>query len=217
MGGAALGTDVTDGPRPVGVFGGTFDPIHYAHLAVAQAAADACGLERVLFVPAARPPHKPDAVISAAADRAAMIELAIAGNDGFVLDRLELERAGPSYTVDTLETLHARGDTNLSLILSAEAFRQMPAWRNPRRIVELARVIVAPRDGYAEADPALVRVQLPELADRVTLLDWPRLHLSASELRERAATGRTLRYLVPDADAAYIGDHGLYRNQRRTS
>ena len=86
MGGAALGTDVTDGPRPVvagaiGVFGGTFDPIHHAHLAVAQAAADACGLERVLFVPAARPPHKPDAVISAAADRAAMIELAIAGND----------------------------------------------------------------------------------------------------------------------------------------
>ena len=84
-------------------------------------------------------------------------------------------------------------------------------------MVALARLIVAPRDGYAEADPAPARAQLPELADRVTLLDWPRLRLSATELRERAATGRSLRYLVPDAVVAYIGDHGLYRNQRRTN
>jgi nicotinate-nucleotide adenylyltransferase len=156
-------------------------------------------------------------VITPAAHRVAMIELAIAGNDRFVLDRLELDREGPSYTVDTLEALRARGDVNLSLILSAEAFRQLPTWRDPRRIIELARVIVAPRDGYADADPELVRAQLPELADRVTLLDWPRLRLSASELRERSAAGRTVRYLVPDAVAAYIGDHGLYRNQRRTT
>jgi nicotinate-nucleotide adenylyltransferase len=222
MGGATLGADVSEErrgivPGSIGVFGGTFDPIHNAHLAVAQAAADACALERVLFVPAARPPHKPDAVISAAADRVAMIELAIAGNDRFTLDRVELERAGPSYTVDTLETLHARGDTNVSLILSAEAFRQLPTWRDPRRIVELARLIVAPRDGYADADPVLAQERLPELAGRVTVLDWPRLHLSGSELRERVATGGSLRYLVPDAVAAYIGDHGLYRNQLRTS
>jgi nicotinate-nucleotide adenylyltransferase len=222
MGGAALGADVSDVPRrtvpgSIGVFGGTFDPIHNAHLAVAQAAAEACGLERVLFIPAGRPPHKREALISPAAHRVAMIELAIAGNDRFAVDRQELERPGPSYTVDTLEALHARGDVDLSLIVSAEAFRQLPTWREPRRIIELARLIVSPRDGYADADPTLVRAQLPELADRVTLLDWPRLRLSASELREQSAGGRSLRYLVPDAVAAYIGDHGLYRNQRRTT
>ena len=222
MGGATLGADVSDAPLPmprgsIGVFGGTFDPIHNAHLAVAQAAAETCGLERVVFIPAGQPPHKPDAVISPAADRVAMIELAIAGNDRFAVDRLELERAGPSYTVDTLETLHARGDSNVSLILSAEAFRQLPTWHDPRRILELARVIVAPRDGYADPDPDLLGQRFPEFVDRVTVLDWPRLRLSATELRERAMAGRSLRYLVPDAVAAYIGDHGLYRNQRRTT
>lgn len=204
-------------PGAIGVFGGTFDPIHVAHLAVAQAAAESCGLVRVLFVPAGRPPHKPDVVISPAEDRVAMLELAIAGNDRFAVDRLELEREGPSYTVDTLDALQRRGDVNPSLILSAEAFRQLPTWRNPQRIVEQARFIVVPREGYADADPRSLDERLPGIAGRVTVLDWPRLRLSATELRERAAAGRSLRYLVPDAVAAYIGDHGLYRNQRRTT
>jgi nicotinate-nucleotide adenylyltransferase len=204
-------------PGSIGVFGGTFDPVHNAHLAVAQAAAEACALERVLFLPAARPPHKPGAVISPAVDRVAMLELAIAGNDRFAVDRLELEREGPSYTVDTLEALHARGDTRVSLILSAEAFRQLPTWHEAPRIAELAWFIVAPRDGYPDPDPDAMGARLPPLVDRVTVLDWPRLRLSATELRERAAAGRSLRYLVPEAVAAYIGDHGLYRNQQRTS
>ena len=222
MGGAALGADVSGGPRAIvpgsiGVFGGTFDPIHNAHLAVAQAAAEACGLERVLFIPAARPPHKPDAVISTAADRVAMIELAIAGNDRFAVDRLELERDGPSYTVDTLEALHSRGDANVSLILSAEAFRQLPTWHDAPRIAELAWFIVAQRDGYPDPDPVAMGARLPQLIDHVTVLDWPRLRLSATELRDQAAAGRSLRYVVPDAVAAYIGDHGLYRNHRRST
>ena len=222
MGGPALGAEVSAAPMPVvpgaiGVFGGTFDPIHHAHLAVAQAAVEACGLERVVFVPAGRPPHKPDVVISPGADRVAMIELAIAGNDRFAVDRLELERAGPSYTVDTLETLHARGLLDLSLILSAEAFRQLPTWREPGRIVELARLIVAPRAGYADADPAYLAEPFPASVGRVTVLDWPRLRVSSTELRERATNGGSVRYLVPDAVAAYIGDHGLYRTQRRTT
>ena len=222
MGGAALGADVSAEPRSVvpgsiGVFGGTFDPIHNAHLAVAQAAAEACGLERVLFIPAGRPPHKEDVVISPAVDRVAMIELAIAGDDRFALDHLEVERDGPSYTVDTLEALRARGDADLSLIVSAEAFRQVPTWREPHRIIELARLIVAPRDGYADADPAFLADAFPASIGRVTVLDWPRLRLSATELREHAAIGSSVRYLVPDAVAAYIGDHGLYRNPRRTT
>ncbi len=204
------------------MFGGTFDPIHLAHLAVAQEAAEAIGLERVLFVPAGEPPHKPGIAVSPSADRLAMVELAIAGNDRFAVDRLELDRDGPSYTVDTLEDLRNRRvasglDPDLALILSAEAFLQLMSWREPRRVVELARLVVAPRDGYPAAGPDFLARHLPDLADRATFLDSPHLRLSASELRQRAASGRSLRYLVPDAVAAYIGDHGLYRNQQRTT
>ena len=225
MGGAALGGPVTRSPRPVvpgtiGVFGGTFDPIHVAHLAVAQEAAESLGLERVLFVPAGRPPHKPGLEITSGRHRLAMVELAVAGNVRFAVDRQELDRAGPSYTVDTLEALRAprlAADPTLDLvlILSADAFLGLMTWRDPRRVLELARFAVAPRDGYPDAGPAFLEEHLPDLADRAVFLDGPRMRLSASELRDRAAAGRSLRYLVPDAVAAYIGDHGLYRTRLR--
>ena len=209
--------------RSLGVFGGTFDPVHFAHLAVAQEAADVLGLERVLFIPAGRPPHKPGQPITDGEQRLAMIELAIAGNARFAADRLELDRAGPSYTVDTLETLRTRpgGTDDLTLIVSSEAFLELPSWREPARLFELARVAVAPREGYLSADRAIARARFPralaDRLDRVVFLDGPHWRLSASDLRERAASGRSLRYLVPDAVAAYIDDHGLYRTQRRTS
>lgn len=218
-------SSVVRGPAPIvtgslGVFGGTFDPIHLAHLAVAQEAAEALGLERVLFVPAGRPPHKPDQAITSGVHRLAMVELAIAGNDRFEVDRLELERDGPSYTVDTLEALHASRQVDgrppdMTLILSVEAVLGLMSWREPRRVLELARLAVAPRDGYPNTGPAFLVERLPDLADRVAFLDGPRMRLSASELRDRVAAGRSLRYLVPDAVAAYIDDHGLYRNPRR--
>jgi nicotinate-nucleotide adenylyltransferase len=216
---------VSEAPHPVvpgslGVFGGTFDPIHVAHLAVAEEAVEALGLERVLFVPAGEPPHKPGREITPAEDRLAMVELAIADNPRFAVDRLELDRPGPSYTVDTLDALRATRAAaglaeGLTLILSAEAFLDLMTWREPRRVLELARVVVAPRDGYPDAGPEFLAEHLPDLADRATFLDGPRLRLSASELRARAAAGRSLRYLVPDAVSAYIGDHGLYQNPRR--
>jgi nicotinate-nucleotide adenylyltransferase len=218
---------VSDGPAAIvagslGVLGGTFDPIHLAHLALAQEAAETLGLERVLFVPAGSPPHKPGVPISAGTDRLAMVQLAIAGNDRFMVSRIELDRDGPSYTVDTLEALHAtrRADGvagEVTLILSADAFLGLMSWQDPRRVLELARLAVAPRDGYPEAGPAFLANNLPDLADRAVFLDGPRIRLSASTLRERAAAGRSLRYLVPDAVAAYIGDHDLYRTPRRDS
>ena len=225
MGGATLGARVSAEPAPVvagslGIFGGTFDPIHFAHLAVAQEAAEALGLERVLFVPAGQPPHKPDRVITLGTHRLAMVALAIVGNDRFAIDRIELERDGPSYTVDTLEALHASRPAawvmpELTLILSAEAFLGLATWREPRRVLELARLAVAPRDGYPGAGPGFMAEHFPDLADRVRFLDGPRMRLSASELRARAAAGRSLRYLVPDAVAAYIDDHALYGTPRR--
>lgn len=199
-----------------GVFGGTFDPIHLAHLAIAEAARDAFALRRVLFVVAARPPHKPGVSITAAEDRLAMVQAAIAGNAAFEMSRIEIDRDGPSYTVDTLAALRAREpDEPLALILSAESYAELPTWRDPARILELADVIVVPRDGYPDADQGLIAARFPRAPAAIGFLDGPRMRLSASEIRDRAAAGRSVRYLVPDAVATYIGDHGLYQDPRR--
>jgi nicotinate-nucleotide adenylyltransferase len=225
-------------PGSLGVFGGTFDPIHIGHLAVAEEAAEALGLERVLFVPAARPPHKPGVEFASGEDRLAMVELAIAGNPRFAASRIELDRPGPSYTVDTLAVLAQEGGAvgpggepeasdpadgpvatcTLHLVLSAEAFAGLPTWHEPRRVLTLARLVVAPRDGFPDASGASLSAwfpDLPEAATRAVFLDGPRLHLSASALRRRVAAGRSIRYLVPDAVRAHIEDHALYRAQRR--
>jgi nicotinate-nucleotide adenylyltransferase len=201
-------------PGSLGIFGGTFDPIHIAHLAVAEAARDALGLDQVLFIPAGRPPHKSGRPITPAEHRLTMVELAIAGNGAFATSRIEIDREGPSYTVDTLEAFAAE-TADLTLILSAEAFLELPTWREPRRVLDLARLAVAPREGYGEATQAFLDEHFPGAEPRAVFLDGPRLRLSASELRTRAAGGRSLRYLVPDAVADHIGDHALYRPTRR--
>jgi nicotinate-nucleotide adenylyltransferase len=218
MGGDALTVDLRGA---LGVFGGTFDPIHVAHLAVAEAARDAVGLERVLFIPAGEPPHKVGRPISPADQRLAMVEAAIAGNDGFALSRMELDRSGPSYTVDTLRDLRAArieagASPTLALVLSAEAFVELPTWHQPDEVLRLAALIVAPRDGYPDAGPDFLDRHFPGVAAHAVFLDGPRMRLSASDLRTRSAEGRSLRYLVPDAVAAYIGDHALYQDPRRT-
>ena len=210
---------MTDAPV-LGVFGGTFDPIHVAHLAVAEAARDALGLERVMFVPNRQPPHKPDQAVTPAADRLAMVRAAIAGNPAFETSTIEMDRDGPSYTADTLKALRAErvaaglsGD--LALILSVEALAGLATWHEPARVLELATLVVAPRDGYPDVQPEAIARFVPGSAPRIVMLDGPRMRLSASEIRTRAAAGRSLRYLVPDAVAAYIGDHGLYTEPRR--
>ena len=222
MGADAVGERVTAPDRAeafrgaTGIFGGTFDPIHLAHLAVAEAARDTFGLRRVLFVPAAQPPHKPGRDISPVEHRLAMVESAVAGNPAFEVSRIEVDRAGPSYTVDTLAALcEADPGDHLALILSAESYSELSTWHEPRRILELADLIVAPRVGYADADPDLVSRRFPEAPAAIAFMDGPQIRLSASEIRQRAADGRSVRYLVPDAVAAYIGDHGLYHHDRR--
>lgn len=204
----------------LGVFGGTFDPIHVAHLAVAEAARDALGLERVLFIPNRQPPHKPDQAVTPAADRLAMVEAAIAGNPAFETSTIEIDRDGPSYTADTLETLRAErlaaGESgDLALIVSVEALAGLATWHEPARVLSLAQLVVAPRAGYPDLDAAAIARLVPGTEPRIVVLDGPRMRLSASEIRSRAAAGRSLRYLVPDAVAAYIGDHGLYTEHRR--
>jgi len=196
--------------------GGTFDPIHIGHLAAAEEVRETLGLERVLFVPAGDPPHR--AAAAPAADRLAMVELAIAGNRCFEASRVEIDRSGPSWTTDTLELLgaaerHAGGIPDLTLILSAESLRGVPTWHEPARLFGLARIAVVPRGGLDAPDDAWLDQHVPGVPARIVRLSGPRLRLSATDIRGRVAAGRSIRYLVPDAVIGYIGDHGLYQSR----
>ncbi|MEO5965313.1 MAG: nicotinate-nucleotide adenylyltransferase [Candidatus Limnocylindrales bacterium] len=199
-------------PGSVGIIGGTFDPIHHGHLAIAEEARESLGLERVLFVPAATPPHKPGRRVADAAHRLAMTRLAIAGNPAFEASDVEVVRAGASYTVDTLEGFVATGIANPWFILSSEALAGFMGWREPVRILGLARLAVVPRGGFETLDRAWVREHAPGHEDRFRFLSGPLLPISGSVVRRRAAVGRSVRYLVPDAVAAYIAEYRLYSN-----
>jgi len=200
----------------LGIMGGTFDPIHLGHLAIGEEAREALALDLVLFVPAGEPPHKPAGAVTAVAHRVAMVELAIADNERFELSSIEIERAGPSYTLDTVEELARRNaGTALHLIVSAETFAHLPTWHEPERLFEAARIAVVPREGYPAPDPAWLGETFPGREARVTYLEGPRLGLSSTAIRERVASGRSIRYLVPSAVEAYISDHDLYRSERR--
>ena len=199
----------------IGVLGGTFDPIHLGHLAIGEEVREALGLEVVLFVPTRAPVHKPGRPVSLPEDRVAMVAAAIAGNPRFALSRLEVDRDGPSYAVDTLEALAAGArsvgrEPELTFILSAEAYAGLPSWHRPDRVLELCRMAVVPRPGAPVADPAAMGRTVPGAETRTLVLDGPLLAVSGSVIRARVAAGRSIRYLVPDAVAAYIGDHGLY-------
>ncbi|MDQ6858478.1 MAG: nicotinate-nucleotide adenylyltransferase [Chloroflexota bacterium] len=189
----------------IGVFGGTFDPVHVGHLAIAHAALESVPLDRVLFVPAQRSPLKERGPVATAADRLAMLELAVAGEPRFSVSRAELDRDGPSYTVDTLAGL--AGADQLFLILGSDAIADLPRWKDPDRIAELATLIVADRPGAPE-----------RIRDApIVTFDAPRLDISSRELRARAARGLSLRYLVPDAAWQHIEARGLYRAEGPTS
>ena len=200
----------------IGVMGGTFDPIHLGHLAIGEEAREALSLDVVRFVPAGEPPHKPAGSVTSVEHRLAMVELAIAGNPAFELSRIEVERPGPSYTVDTVEALANDAD-ELVLILSAETFAELPTWHEPERLFEATRIAVVPREGYPAPDPAWLAEAFPGRELRVTYLEGPRLGLSSTAIRARVAAGRSIRYLVPEAVEAYIAQHDLYRTERRTA
>ena len=182
----------------VGVFGGTFDPVHVGHLAIALAALQSLRLDRIVFVPARRSPLKGAPPAASAADRLAMLEAATKDEPRFSVSRIELEREGPSYTVDTLEALSAEGE--LFLILGSDAVAELDRWRSPERIRALATILVARRPGAPEPDARVA-----------TAFDAPCLDISSRELRARAARGLSLRYLVPDEVWRHIERRALYR------
>jgi nicotinate-nucleotide adenylyltransferase len=198
------------GTGPIGILGGTFDPPHLAHLAIAEEAREVLGLSRVLFVPAGQPWQKADRAVSPGPIRLAMVERAIVGNPFFAADPREVNRPGPSYTADTVAELAAETGREPWLILSAEALAGFATWRDPERILGLARLCVVPREGAPDAALAAFRQRYPAAAGRMAVLDQPRLAISSTAVRARVRAGRSIRYLVPDAVAALITEYALY-------
>jgi nicotinate-nucleotide adenylyltransferase len=193
------------------VLGGSFNPIHYGHLLLADDVADLLGLDRVLFVPAARPPHKPNADLAPAQDRYAMVELAIAGHPKFTVSDIEFRRPGPSYTVDTLEALRGAG-AELFLIVGSETFLDLLTWRSPRRVAQLAQLAVVPRLGSAfDPESAAARKVVHEIGQEPVVVHASSLPISASDLRRRVREGRSIAYRLPEAVDAYIRARRLYR------
>ena len=205
----ALG-DEGEEPR-LGVFGGTFDPPHYGHLAAAEEAAEQLGLARVLFVPTGQPPHKPGLPISPAHHRVRMTELAIADGPRFQLSRVDVDRHGPSYTADLLPLLQAaHGPAELYFICGMDMLASFPTWHEPARVLAGCHLVAVTRPHYPRVDLAALSRALPQAAERVHILNAPGVDVSSSELRGRVAAGRSLRYLVPPPVVAYIREHDLY-------
>jgi len=210
--------------QPVGILGGTFDPVHFGHLRLAEELGDLLGMEEVRLIPSSLPPHRADPGVSAA-DRYEMVRLAVAGNNRLMADDRELHRLGPSYTVDTLTELRQELGTErpLCLMLGADAFAALLTWSHWQRLFELAHVVVATRPGYAldfddlpeplstEARARFATALGATPAGSVITREIAALDISASAIRRGVAAAQSVRYLLPDSVLDYIQAHRLYR------
>jgi len=196
----------------VGVLGGTFDPVHNGHLMVAEEARVRLGLAEVLFVPAGRPWLKESRLVLAAKHRVHMVSLAVAAYPYFKLSTVEVDRAGPSYSVDTIEELQARlgGSVELYFILGQDNLAEMPEWREPARLVTMCHLVAVPRPGYSLPAPDSLEAAIPGLLKKLILLPQPEVDIDATEIRQRVARGQTIDHLVPKPVAAYIKQYGIY-------
>lgn len=199
----------------IGIFGGTFDPVHQGHLILAEQAREQARLDRVWFLPAPRPPQKQGQVITRYEQRVEMLALALAGNPAFQIDESEKDRAGPSYTVDTLAHLRAAhpGDEFL-LLIGGDTLADLEHWYQPVRLLELAPLLVVTRPGVPllSAEELRARLKLDASAPvRLQVIDAPLFTVASRDLRQRVATGRSIRYFVPRAVEMYIAEKGLYR------
>ncbi len=193
--------------RRIGILGGTFDPIHVGHLIIGQEVLHRCGLERVLFVPSGEPPHKQYPEMAPAEARAKMVGLAVENSPFFDLSRIELDRPGKSYTIETLRALRRElgDDVDLYLVIGADNAMDMPTWCDPEGVLKLAQVTVVERPGFdrTEVDP--------RLSPYMRFLKTPLLDISSTDIRARVKAGRPVRYLVPGSVVRFIDARGLYR------
>jgi nicotinate-nucleotide adenylyltransferase len=190
--------------------GGTFDPIHIGHLILADQARERLELDEVLFVPAGDPPHKPDQVVAGADDRFEMVRLAVEDNEHFECSTVELDRAGPSYTIDTIREILGLlgGSTRVYLLMGADEARELMSWRDPYGIQALATIVVADRPGSSFEDA--IEPLPKDFARKLVQLEMPGVDVSSTDIRERVRTGRSIRYLVPQAVEDYVLQNRLY-------
>jgi nicotinate-nucleotide adenylyltransferase len=198
----------------LGLFGGTFDPIHLGHLILAEGCRESCELDRVWFVVAGQPPHKPGGP-TAVGHRLEMVRIAVAGHPAFEVSEIEAQRPGPHYSVETLEAVHReRPEDELFFLIGADSLMDLPFWRQPERILELATLVVVNRPGIDPAQSLLTLNLSPSTrpARHVTI---PPIGIASHDLRRRVAEGRSIRYQVPRGVEAYIEAQGLYRAEGR--
>ena len=200
----------------LGIFGGSFDPVHYGHLLLAESCREQCQLDEVWFLPAAAPPHKLGAVLAPAKARVEMLEVATSGNEAFRVSSLEIDRGGVSYTVETLRAIAAqRPQAELFLLMGADSLRDLPTWREPAEILALAIPVVVRRAGSPEPDFAPLASLVPAdtlEAIKASQVVMPLTEISSTDLRQRVSEGRSLRYRTPRAVEKYIEMQGLYRS-----
>ena len=196
----------------IGIIGGTFDPVHNGHLAIADEAVSRLALEEVLFVPAGRPWLKADQPVTAVAHRAEMVRRAIAGSPCYQLSTVEIDRPGPSYAVDTIAELRRQYGTGADLyfILGWDSLSELPRWHQPARLIDLCYLVAVPRPGQAAPDLDSLEAHVPGISQRVILMDRPMVDISATDIRQRVALGQTVDHLVPEPVAQYIRQHRLY-------
>ena len=212
--------------RRVGVIGGTFDPVHYGHLAIAEEVCASLRLAEMVFVPTGQPPHKPGRVITAAHHRLAMLELAVADNPHFSISRVDIEREGPSYTIDTLRILRQQWEARASAQAGADAqamlyfvigwdsLEYLLTWHDPAGILaQLDYLVAVKRPGYNidAAHMESLEARLPGLKQRLLVVQAPQLDISSTDLRQRVLEGRPIKYQLPESVEAYVVQHGLYK------
>ncbi|MGC9063173.1 MAG: nicotinate-nucleotide adenylyltransferase [bacterium] len=189
--------------------GGTFNPIHYGHLVAAEEARSQFSLDQVIFIPSGQPPHREPCSIAPAEDRYIMTALAITTNPYFNISRMEIDRPGPSYTIDTVKSFkQLHPDSTIFFITGLDAILEILTWRDPYELVKIVRFIAVTRPGY---NPDHLKMLDREILDNVSLLEIPGYAISSTMIRERVALGKPIRYMVPEPVEAYIKKHGLYK------
>lgn len=205
--------------RRVGLVGGTFDPVHYAHLAIAEEVRTRLDLSDMIFIPTGQPPHKPGRTITPAHQRLEMLQLAIASNPHFAYSRVELDRPGPSYLVDTLRCLRKLWGTHVALyfVIGWDSLEELHTWYDPAGILASLNYLVAVgRPGYSSYTEkseynTMLEARLPGITQRLLVVPAPQMGISSTDLRQRVAEGRPIKYQTPEAVEHYIVQHGLYR------
>jgi len=196
-----------------GILGGTFDPVHTGHIMVADVVKDELGLTDVVFMPAGKPWLKAGASVLPAEHRLNMVRMAIAGKSCFKASTMEIERKGPTYSVDTMAEMRREIDDKdeLFFIIGWDNLMELPRWHQPERLISLCRLVAVPRVGFPFPDLASIEASIPGISQRVIMLDKPQIDISASAIRQRVRQGLSISHLVPEAVEKYIKENGLYR------